>query len=438
MAQRRIWKRGKTDWELAEIGTEGTHKLPATAEEGEYFNDVTGARDPDIQKVRAGLVDHMMLTGSLQTDRDLDLGWTALSKRLVAAAEEARGLKRSVSPLSLGDMILVAGKEEGTHTVSTRALKDIDAGLVSDAGDFVFDFMDANGQLAYIERQPWYRDGSFEVHVDLNFYYDREIEAKGLGTHKDTGGDNLFVNLIFDNELDTPATEWTQDPQPLLGFKADLMKKLLPKDMLEQIALAKERLKTLDHAQGHEFFEGGTMPPHAFVSWVDELVWHSSPFLGRRPRYGSAAMRGFFHDNLEKDPKKLTGYLFQMSGKPGNLVHARRQKLEAEGRAFDIEACQALVAELLKEADGRDRLLNDVGAFGWETSPSSGHIGNDIDKDPRIGMQTSHTPTDAFRRPRANSFDKIREEALKAKVKQPRRSFLRTWIRVVKAPSGKL
>jgi hypothetical protein len=434
-------------WEIAEIGTRGHKRLPTrTSKPGEFFNDVTGKRGKTIDEVRAGLVDQMMFTGSvrdlhppdeLDGAERLEVTWQGLAQRLGAEAEDAIARDVEVGPLFLGELFLRWNKDTKDNDIRWNAKPGLDETLVDETGDFVLAFMRANGQLAYIERQAWYTETACEIHIDLNFYYDRGMNDSGvLGMHKDTGGDNLFVNLIFNNQLETPATEWTQDREAAKGVKADTMGKLMPKEMVTSINQAKQQLGNTAFAGGQERIEGGTMPPLAFVSWVDELIWHSTPTL-------SARWKWFSNDQAAKklleiwNDAKWEGFrseaIFTMSEVAGNVVYDERQRVEAEGGAFDMKTWTKKEKELKSGT-----LQEDIKRFNWlAVKKWTGRAGIELDVDKRTGVtEASDVPTGVAGRDRANSNVDILKQVKAAAANQTKRSFVRTWVRVVTTPSG--
>ena len=117
---------------------------------------------------------------------------------------------------------------------------------------FLLDFMGANGQMDFIDDQPWFQDGTGAVEIDVNFYPKRPLVAGGLGLHKDTANENLFVNLIFNNTTDTPATEWTEDTELPDDVRLATLMKLLPPELARQLMEAKQIIDRSDRARGQD------------------------------------------------------------------------------------------------------------------------------------------------------------------------------------------
>jgi hypothetical protein len=82
---------------------------------------------------------------------------------------------------------------------------------IKPAVDFLEKFMGANRQWDYLEGQKWYIEADYVIAIDVNYYPDRSGFKAYPEFHKDTGGNNIFVNLIFDNKNDIEATEWFAD-----------------------------------------------------------------------------------------------------------------------------------------------------------------------------------------------------------------------------------
>jgi hypothetical protein len=253
--------------------------------------------------------------------------------------------------------------------------------------------------------------------------------------HKDTGGDNLFVNLIFNNQKDTPATEWTQDREVARGVKAQTMTDLMPAGMVRAINQAKEQLGGDVTAGGKETIEGGTMPPLAFVSWVDELIWHSTPTLAGRWRWESNEDAANFFLDIWSDAKNAhmrREAIFTMSEVAGNVVYDERKEVEKSGGVFDMATWDKKEKAL---KDGK--LQEDIKKFNWMAVKFTGRSGNELDVDAKTGVKEgSHIPTDVAGRDRSNSNAAILKEVQEAAANQAKRSFIRTWVRVVTKPSG--
>jgi hypothetical protein len=139
-----------------------------------------------------------------------------------------------------------------------------------------------NGQLRYIWQQPWFQNQNCAVLVDVNYYGNRPY-SQALGMHKDTQGQNLFVNLLFNNSSPLPGTEWTLDLEPVAGPKKDHMMKWMPNQVLADIESARKLINdNKEKVTGTRTIEGGVAQAFAFLSWVDELIWHCTPFVGPR------------------------------------------------------------------------------------------------------------------------------------------------------------
>ncbi|MFD1044968.1 hypothetical protein ACFQ1S_04830 [Kibdelosporangium lantanae] len=153
------------------------------------------------------------------------------------------------------------------------------------AAKFVDEFIDRNGQWAYIRQQPWYESGEYVIAVDVNYYPNRAGIFKYYPIfHKDTGGNNIFVNLVFDNDSVIEATEWYTDLALPSDKRAAWQKALLPETHLTALERARKALADKAKAAAKdkdakpEVVKGGvTDTVYTYVSWVDDLVWHATP-----------------------------------------------------------------------------------------------------------------------------------------------------------------
>jgi hypothetical protein len=153
--------------------------------------------------------------------------------------------------------------------------------LMGQVVDYLEQFMEANGQWPYIERQAWYTQGTHVIAIEVNYYSDRKHAQASLGFHKDTAGDNIFVNLIFDNERPIAATEWYQDVEPQGKATSTHQSKLQPgtyRDELEEVRMAGLYM----FGRTSEIKGGVTKGAHSYVSWVDDAVWHATPYPEKR------------------------------------------------------------------------------------------------------------------------------------------------------------
>ena len=102
--------------------------------------------------------------------------------------------------------------------------------------DFLEAFILANGQLRYISQQEWFTSRDYVIGIDVNYYPDRSgFNPASPKFHKDTGGNNIFVNLIFDNPQPIEATEWFVDTEQPSTARKRWQEKLLPASHLKEL-----------------------------------------------------------------------------------------------------------------------------------------------------------------------------------------------------------
>jgi hypothetical protein len=323
----------------------------------------------------------------------------------------------------------------------------VETGLLDEVWvKFLSQFMRRNGQLPYIERQPWYRDGEAVVDINVNFYLNRPYNSQ-LDFHKDTAGENLFVNIIFNNKKPTPATEWTVDRATPVPTKVEAMNNLMPKGVVDEVNAARERLrKKTDNTRGRSMIRGGIAPEAAYVSWVDELVWHATPSIGHRvdvtsDSYALLRDRIYYADPGRKlQVHRALRYLASLKGTLIGELRSARKALP-----FDTAFIDGYIQEL-EHANGQKgkyfaRHIEDIRGHEAElkTAPISLAVGQELAPYAPIGTKEFNQPTRIEGRKRSNSVDDL---TFRGKLKQAyednlQRSFIRTWVQIrpiAKAP----
>ena len=441
--QRTIHRFNNGKWEIAEPGTAGSFRKPDDGHQGEYFNDVTGKRSDKIDEVRAGLSDLMMITGSL---KDVKVTWP---KRVWDALMT-----------NLNSGVTVLGKVTlamGSNPKVDPAEPDFQTVLELLWDQFLRPFMNANGQIPYIQRQSWFTKHRAEVDIDVNFYKDRGYGAE-LSFHKDTAGDNLFVNLMFNNQAPTPATEWIEDLATPLRTKRREMRKLMPKAMRAEIRTARKNIREDRHKPaGKKTIRGGIADEAAFVSWVDELIWHATPSVGRRTEVSGgmfdvlSAPERYWIDEKTQIHRALR-FLSKFPDTRIGEIDAVRKSLHQWG--FGTELVDGYMNSVVPEASIKinnvdntftydrgpryNEHMSDITRYKaqLQAAPISLGIGQELAPDPYgIGTKEFNQRTRIHRRTqRQNSIgSKVELAALReARTKNERRSFLRTWVRVRK------
>lgn len=320
------------------------------------------------------LVNLMMRTGSFA-----DITGKQAFDNLTKLFREMKTVDRTPYNLKVGALAplgkIVVAPSSGTElTWAMDGTPPNYAGFASRVEDTVRELMSNNGQLKYIRQQDWFKSNDFEVVIDVNYYKDRPIDSR-LGFHKDTGGTNLFVNLMFDNPDEIAATEWTQDRLPPQGIKLELLTRLAPASMLQGILNAKATLGQVA-APGRNTIQGGKLPPYAFVSWVDELVWHSTPMLAHRERIDNPRE---YTKKLIVDIKQKLKELTEIDESKIIAVEKEREPLLQEWRKllFDYTESKKLISAVAATAG--TRLADHLKAtYGIETGKATDLNENDI------------------------------------------------------------
>lgn len=356
--------------------------------------------------------------------------------------------------------------------------------LVTKVVDFLEIFMTANNQWTYIKNQPWYRSRDYVIGIDVNFYPNRAQKTYKLSPqfHKDTGGNNIFVNLIFDNQHPIEATEWFVDVEDPGGVRAEWQEKLLPKHHRDELAslrgyLKERRANKEDQLQ----VEGGVLDgKNICVSWVDDLVWHATPSLNERivyttvtakADYGAAdTLAAYLADwtakNRPLDYQADYEHLYYKSSN-GSYIHlvelvgtiADDPDTELGGwlkrekkRPQDIDCDVAIKAwmELYRDAEGRKKFDHDVTLRGGAPWRMTGYVAEAtaydkrLKDDPAVGkspqIMEPAVGMSKIRRANSGGPENLRlrlKEVAAANEKVPRR-FIRTWVRILPKASDEV
>jgi hypothetical protein len=319
---------------------------------------------------------------------------------------------------------------------------------------FLEHFMGQNGQWPYLERQPWYRRGEYVVAVDINYYADRSGYKVAPAFHKDTGGNNIFVNLIFDNTATIEATEWFADLTQPSTQRAQWQAKLLPAEHLAELAAARKSLAPAH--EGKEVSGGVTEGRYVFVSWVDDLVWHATPSVTKRLELDAASAIDMYAQLGERVLKPVV--------EPGDneyqFYHAELATwISALSVVGSIAECPttALHRWLADKGHGPQDLTNRTAPQAWRElyTGDRGRIAYEKDVRERAGTPwrvtataneanavaahlpgsevIKETPVGLSTRRRVNSTAPEAVEKVGKLNENTPRTFIRTWVRILPA-----
>ncbi|MEA5367208.1 hypothetical protein VA596_47310 [Amycolatopsis sp., V23-08] len=313
---------------------------------------------------------------------------------------------------------------------------------------FLKKFMDARGQWRYIESQDWYKNHDYVIAIEVNYYGNRSSKAYTMSPlfHKDTGGNNLFVNLIFDNKKPIEATEWFVDVQEPSGKRAEWQKTLLPEAHLKDLAALRRQLQESGQHTVPKVNGGVLEGENIYVSWVDDLVWHATPSLNERIAYTADAAieaytlisiglkdgKGFSQGPVRIHPVEL---LATIADEPETRL---AKWLTAEHkRVQDLDFELARTAWFALYEPNATNFSRDVKLRAEKPWRMVGDVAQSISRDARLDKPGATAPTieeapaglSMVRR--ANSLDKGGlKEAAEANKEVPR-SFIRAWVRVI-------
>ncbi|MFC6093526.1 hypothetical protein [Saccharothrix lopnurensis] len=325
--------------------------------------------------------------------------------------------------------------------------------LVAGAIAFLEMFMDHNGQWPYLRRQSWFADGDHVIAVDVNYYPDRSEYKAVPSFHKDSAGNNVFVNLIFDNQEPVEATEWFADVEEPSAKRREWQEKLLPPAHLAALDHARAVLKAGPEANAP--VRGGiSHGEHTYLSWVDDLVWHATPVAAKRVEYGAAdALRA--HQGLDAAPEgafywydhQLGVYVFgiellgTMAEGPGPHLRGWLADRGLKAQDLDVRTAHTAWRELYRGADGAQRLGEDAAErerTDWRVNGQYS-VANAYDGRLAGSDQIEETPIGLSGRRRANSVEELAAVQAVAAANQGKpRSFIRTWVRVLPKDSEEI
>jgi hypothetical protein len=347
--------------------------------------------------------------------------------------------------------------------------------ILDKIGDVLIHLMYANGQMKYVEAQPWFHTKKWQLDIDVNYYPDRGLkQARELTLHKDSGGNNIFVNLIFNNNKTIPATELlldTSDPSP---ERAKLQSKILPPEHIAEMNRARLKLRA-DETEARlkndgklPDISGGVTGPMSYLSWVDDLLWHDTPQMAPRALDSEGSATTVF-DQLKKLlgasksatlPRPYYPSLYVISAKEGTLLYETTGKLtppasvkserDSPFPAKDLKALADGWWEAYSQGTAADfwndcRLVTDWSvALHTYQGEANAHDPRLLDNlpakmdadDPRHGeslqiMEDVEGMKDGRRRANSRAEMQKKVQAAFDDNEGVPRSFIRTWVRIV-------
>ena len=250
----------------------------------------------------------------------------------VALPDDLSGRLRSLvrrSDLHFEDVPNVAGAE---------GVLDDDPKLRKLILKTVIDTMVAAGQIDYL-RHSGIVDAGYTILVEVHYY--RSGEKSMIGFHKDSLGRTLFVNLNFLNDREIAGPEYIVNPPRIEQREKEVP---LPK-------IFKRHLKDARRILPDDSDEVGAsrLPAFGVVSFVDELIHHTTPLAGHRTVTNGALKTILIQQDSAK--RLLSG-----SGVLASLSHQGCDEGAEEGFA----AAPGVVHELEEAEIERQLLLRDA------------------------------------------------------------------------------
>lgn len=403
-------------WQPGETQREGHRPFPSAPHLGQFFNDVTGASAPTLEPVIEGLADFLMKQGPLVDLLPAGAAWPALFQRVKQALEEDRNLALIMAALSMGV----------DEAVAVQPLPDWPVALVNDVADFVMAFLKANGQIDHLRHQAWWRSGKHCLHIEVSCELARSVGS--LDWHKDTSGDILFSNLVFIQAV--PATEWSPDYAAMSPEKIAAVQRFWPDALLADMEAARRAVR--QRLGPTPRIEGGVLAPLSYLSWVDDLVWHSTPSLRPRSTYSLEMAQGLAADH--RFTEATYDLLLQVLLTPGSNLCKVLAK-----QGLDLDQLGATEAEkqwqaLFKGPDSvaaRHALALDIQSIDWPQRKTDTLSGTSLSPHEDVPNSSFvQVPTGMAGRPRVNS-DPLQLQAINSLAAlREKRSFLGVFVSV--------
>ncbi len=382
-------------------------------------------------KENATLQSLIMNTGSLEelTNKKTKKTWKTLAKGLIKVAGKNKTLVKEERGVI--DCCKIALNKDKVEIYESNPEFEIPKETLKDLSKLLLGFMRKNGQLNYIENQKWFKTGTYRVEIDVNFTPAREYGNINLGWHKDTGGDTIFVNLIFNNTKKIPGTEWTLDLLPFSKEKKKILLLNMPEKTIEKIEEVREILKKEKNRKIH----GGILPPNGYVSWVDELIWHSSPYLANRSTFrDKETVFRMMGDGFGADTYEI---MLRIAMTKETVLNKWCLKTipEFSEEKFDFEIAREIYKKGYNKYSFAEELKRDLEKIDWSKVKMRTSLGISNDKDSDVlGSKKIGESTGMSGLERTNSKTgmlKKLKELMKGRENETR-TFIRTWVRIVK------
>ncbi|HAB16363.1 MAG TPA: hypothetical protein DCE44_07920, partial [Verrucomicrobiales bacterium] len=250
-------------------------------------------------------------------------------------------------------------------------------------------------QIDYL-RETDLTAGNNRVLVEVHYYYNRPPSFAGRW-HKDTRGDTMFVNLNYINpESPIPGPEYLVNPHTTEEH-ARQRRELVPDSFLTDLEFAQDNLDEPTE------IGWGMVPTYGVVSFVDELIHHTTPLAGGR-KVSAEQLSGDPARGLVAPEERLA--LSDLASAANNPVYDR---LDLESAGLSPETASILLNAFAAEN------YKSVGIFYLPHRQPLTADGNTSRLTRRMsvsGRDVTDPPPDA------------------------RRSFFRTWVRSVTAGIG--
>ena len=269
----------------------------------------------------------------------------------------------------------------------------------------VMETMIRQGQIAYFRGWSEYDHACWQIIAEVHYYPSRDPNMNGF--HKDTTGDTVFVNLNYFTDVVIQGPQFVANP-PEIEELQEAMKRKLPKVHRDDLELARQTA-----GKPTEIEAAGNVNPFGGVAFSDQYIHHATPELFHRGAAPIVLERYLKVKKIEYDPEEF-----------------KKLELEARRRAAERKSPSPRITRPeMKELGLSNKAIDEVLWLGDDRYKTAS-ISN-VALGTGIGPRDIPYPEDYKALKRRASYNAIKSGGFPAPL-QGRRSFLRTWIRVVR------
>ncbi len=283
-----------------------------------------------------------------------------------------------------------------------RDLVQTSARLRNGIAWLVMETMIRQGQIAYFRGWSPNDHAFWQIIAEVHYYPGRDPNMTGF--HKDTTGDTVFVNLNYFTNVDIQGPQFVANP-PEIKRLQDTMKLKLPAVHRDDLELARQTA-----GEPTEIETAGRIKPFGGVAFSDQFVHHATPELFHR-KTSVWDLKEYLRNNqgLEYDEDQMGELL---SGTDNERIDRPMMR----GAGLSHKVIDEILWKSTNVESTKYRIAGISGkALGYA---NAANVPNPY-------------PTDYKTLKRRASYNAIKSGGFPQPL-NIRRSFLRTWVRVVR------